>query len=280
MNMNMNIIPNLFIVGAPKAATTSIHSYISQHPDIFMTELKEPNYFSSIRKKGESTVNIRNDEEYIDLFSHSDSFKIRGESSTTYLYFKDVEKKIFTFNKHSKIIIILRDPVERALSHYLMDRDIIGQEEKSVEEALFDEGYTSANGFHGLSVNPYIWPSIYTKHIEKFINQFGKENVEIIIYEELMKNWQDGLKSIFVFLDVDDYKVENLEVKNQYRKFRYPLLKKLIPKKLISLILYNNKIEKYKFTDKEKKSLYNRFFQKDIESLEILLEKDLSIWKK
>lgn len=175
--------PNFFIVGAPKAGTTFLSYYLSQHPDIFMSEVKEPNYFSRIQKQGPSIV-YDDEDKYLQLFTKSKGESIIGEASTTYLYFKGTEDRIYNFNKEARILISLRNPVERAYSHYLMDRDKYGREKYPVNKVLLDEKYIPMYGFHGELVNPYIYPSKYFNHVRRYIKKFGRKKVKILLFEE------------------------------------------------------------------------------------------------
>ena len=148
--MENKIKPNLFIVGAAKAGTSALHAILSEHPNIFMSPVKEPNYFSSDllvdnfnseqKKKFKNEkiqflnngavrpchqLYVRNKTDYLRLFKDADSkVKYCGEASVSYLFSKIAAQKIKEFNPVSKIIIILRNPVERAFSHFLMDLKI------------------------------------------------------------------------------------------------------------------------------------------------------------
>ena len=114
----------IFIVGAPKAGTTSLYNYLNEHPEIVMSMKKETDYFSneSIEKQGMyyEKKRIMTLARYHSFFPVSEN-KIYGEASVSYLFYKDVPKKIKDYNDNGKIIVMLRNPVDRAFSHYLMD---------------------------------------------------------------------------------------------------------------------------------------------------------------
>ena len=107
--------PNLFIVGAAKAGTTTLYSYLEKHTQVYMPKdelYKEPAFFST---KGEKMGY----EKYIDIFkSSTDRHKYIGESSTAYLTDSSSAQNLYDYNQGSKIIIILRNPVNRAYSLY------------------------------------------------------------------------------------------------------------------------------------------------------------------
>jgi len=136
-------LPNFFIVGAAKSGTTSLYHHLCQHLDVFMSPVKEPHYFSrdvGVRSfKADDTksifANLRgyidfilksrfyilNFEKYKRLFSNVKNEKAIGEASVSYLVSKVAAEEIYKFNPDAKIIIILRNPVKRAFSHWLMD---------------------------------------------------------------------------------------------------------------------------------------------------------------
>lgn len=139
-------LPNFFIVGSAKSGTTSIYNYLKQHPDIFMSPIKETHYFSTdidsskFRPDYAANLNINIDswldgdqkkeifhafvkdwDKYLKLFKNSGNQKAIGEVTNSYLYSKEAAKNIRSKFPEGKIIMILRNPVERAFSHFLMD---------------------------------------------------------------------------------------------------------------------------------------------------------------
>src|SRR5437763_505157 len=101
--------PNLFVVGAPKAGTTSLWLYLDRHPDIWMAPVKEPQFFSGLWYDQDS---------YLRLFAPGARFKLRGEASPSYLAKAGVAEASKRVSPDARIVIMLRDPVERAYSKY------------------------------------------------------------------------------------------------------------------------------------------------------------------
>lgn len=99
--------PNFFIIGAPKCGTTSLYHYLKEHPNIFLSEIKEPDYFATDLNRS-----IKDREEYMKLFEGADNYKAIGEASTTYLYSDEAIENILEFNPEAKFIVMTRDPVE------------------------------------------------------------------------------------------------------------------------------------------------------------------------
>ncbi len=114
--------PNFFIVGVAKAGTTSLAAWLRQHPEVFISKLKEPRYFShDLADPGVHNV-VRSREAYLALFARSGRYKARGEASTSYFtHWRHVPERIKEVVPEARIIILLRDPVERAYSSYLND---------------------------------------------------------------------------------------------------------------------------------------------------------------
>ena len=115
---------DFFIVGAPKAGTTSLYHYLNEHLEVEMSSQKEPDYFSddALQEQGLYYGKNRIDtlDKYNNLFVNHQA-KLRGEGSVSYFFYDDVPNKIKKYNPDSKIIIMLRNPIDRAFSHYLMD---------------------------------------------------------------------------------------------------------------------------------------------------------------
>ena len=124
--------PNFFIVGAPKSATTSLHYYLGQHPDIFMSTEKEISYFFF----NESKRNVKGLKEYMKHFEDVKNEKVIGESTPAYLSSENAMKEIKEFSPKAKILISLRDPVEMLKSlhnQYLYNGD---EKIKDFEKAI------------------------------------------------------------------------------------------------------------------------------------------------
>jgi len=195
--------PNLFLVGAMKSATTSLHNYLDVHPEIFMTQdpWKEPNYFVE-----ELNYNKGLDW-YSSLFDNVQSEKVIGESSTDYTKapnYRDTHLKLHQFNPNAKILYVMRDPIERAISQYWWE----------VEYSA--EGRDMK---HGILENDWIMNcSYYAQQIKPYIDVFGRENVYTLTAEELISEPNRVMKEIFEWLGVStdiQLKDETLKVHNQ-----------------------------------------------------------------
>ena len=194
----MNRWPDFFIVGAPKAGTSSLYEYLKDVPGIFLSDRKEPNFFSRINSPKNFVLQpIRDKQEYLNLFAKAKEEDVIGEASTAYLSNPEAHNLIHEVNPNAKIIIILRDPVERAISSYLMIKKT-GKVDLSFRKEL-DKAILMYEG-NKTSSNLTLRKGFYSENIKKYWNIFGKEQVKILIFEEFIKNPKNTVEDIINFL--------------------------------------------------------------------------------
>jgi len=175
--------PNFFIVGAPRCGTTSLYEYLKNTSGVYMSPVKEPNYFSrSIIPDDYIFAPIRNEEQYLKLFSHVKDETAIGEASATYLADPEAPKLIHEKVPDTKIIAMLRNPTERAFSHFLYFQSI-GFEKRSFREAINN----NINKLDKTSGKDYIDAGIYSHQIERYFDVFGKKNVKTILFNDFKK---------------------------------------------------------------------------------------------
>ena len=163
--------PNLFIVGAPKAGTTSLWDHLNEVSEIYMSSEKEPNYFSSkiVAKKFRPWI-IRDKKKYLHLFEEGTNMKYVGEASTNYLADPDAPKLIHEVSPHAKIIISLRDPVERLFSHYSMSKSR-GRNDYSLSKQIdLELKYGVDPEKPRIGVKLY---SLYYENVQRYIDIFN-----------------------------------------------------------------------------------------------------------
>jgi len=267
--------PNFFIVGAGKAGTTSLHRYLKINPDIFMSVPKEPNYFNSatiITKNPKSLGFIRDKNEYLSLFEKGKDKKILGESTATYLFDPQAPKLIHEIVPNAKILITLRDPVERLFSEYLMKKN-----KNMIKNSFHDELDITMNKHKRSRLG--LKHGLYFHNVKRYLEVFGKKQVKIIIFEEFVKTPKETVEEIFKFLEVD-YDTKNF-IALVYRKF-YPLVHgnfiALFRRKFYSLV--HNKYDEKKFGEKPKisnaeRQILNEYYYEDVKKLEELLGQKL-----
>ena len=294
-------LPNLLIVGAAKSGTTSLHNYLKQHPEIFMSNHKEPHFLIN-KEIGENRIPkaVKTLNEYSSLFDGSDTFKYRGESSAMYLQFPNIAIKNIKkyLEKNIKIIIMLRNPIDRAFSGYQHVKRFNVDEELTFAQALdvCEDRY-----FKQTSLTPatrYIHIGMYYDFVKKFMHSFS-DQIHVIIYDDFITDTQNELSKVFSFLKVkkidvnitEKYMVGGWKWKNRF--FKNTFMKKSFLKKIIKIIapfkflrIFLNDLFKYLFTmpdDKMdisvRKKLQN-IYKNDVINLSKLLNRDLNFWIK
>lgn len=177
--------PNFFIIGAAKAGTTSLHAYLSAHPQIYLCEPKEPNFFV------EEGTWERGFAWYESLFKEAKTQRIIGEASVTYTWlpkYRGVAEKIWQYAPNARLVYILRDPIDRAISHYRYDVSL-GLEHETIKTALTDTGQ-------------YLSCSKYHMQLQPFARLFGMDSIYLMTLEALNSDPHTELKKLYRWLDL------------------------------------------------------------------------------
>ena len=292
--------PNFIIIGAMKAATTSIYTYLKQHPDIFMTKVKEPMFFNNFNQNtdfkvlGNKSKKVNSLLDYFSMFGSVKNESAIGEASPVYIY---NEKAPYLIKEHLpdvKIIAILRQPTDRAYSNFLHTKRADRENVNSFGQAIKIEKERISDNWSPLY--HYIQKGFYSVQLKRYYNLFPKENIKVYLFEDVVKNPKETLKDIFKFLNVD----ENIEIDVSkksnvsgtpkgilgfiLKKMRYY---NLMPKFAISDYLPTfiiNLLFKSVYKDTEKldsvlrKELTDKYYREEILKLEKLIDRDLSNW--
>jgi sulfotransferase family protein len=187
--------PNLFVVGVERAGTTSLWRYLSAHPDVFMSRVKEPSFLLD-----DPRVAVPTEAEYLALFAGRTE-PWRGEASPAYFYDAEVPGRIARVAPEARILAILRDPVERAYSaywHYVKFRFERRSFRQAVEEELAGD---YADREHDRRKD-YLARSRYPEPLRRFGGVFG-ERLHVLFLEELRTDPPNELAAVYRFLEVD-----------------------------------------------------------------------------
>ena len=198
--------PNLFIVGAPKCGTTAMHEYLSSHKQIFMSKEKEPFFFHVSDEADKQYRRYRGKpDKYLALFEKATHEQYFGESSPGYLYSEKATEEIFEFNPQSKILIMLRNPVDMLLSTYHHNRAMGLDRNKGFDEIITEEFRSLMDVDNGLSENKsrYLSRCKYFRHTYRYIKKFGKGNVHVVVYDDFKNDTEKTFKDVLVFLGLD-----------------------------------------------------------------------------
>jgi len=301
-----NRLPNFLIIGAARTGTTSLYYYLKQHPQIFMSPRKEPRFFAFEGKKEQKghfgsrplpSYSTRW-EEYIKLFDKVKDEKIIGEASTVYLYHPDAPKRIQRYLGESvTMVAILRNPIERAISHYMYNLRRGAEPGTTLEEAIKAEEDRIAQGwaefFH------YKRMGLYGQQLQRYFDIFRPDNIKVFLYEDFQKAPMSVVKQVFDFLKIESSFIPDMsKVYNVSGSSRFPLLsflirqtprpvkrlaKALLPGgiryKVVEWEMWRNvrPVQKLQISPEIRKSLLE-YYRQDILKLQELLDRDLSHW--
>lgn len=197
---------NFLIIGAQKAGTTALDSYLRQHPDITLSIKKEVHFFDN-EAFFQKEIDYK---EYHKNFPKNITTPIIGEATPIYMYWNQSVKRIWEYNSKIKLIILLRNPIERAYSHWNMEYSK-GKETLPFFEAIQKESERCKIASpHKHRVYSYIDRGYYTKQLKEVQKYFPQNQIFILKQEELIQNYQKALDKITLFLDISKFNFSEL----------------------------------------------------------------------
>lgn len=300
--------PNFFISGAPRCGTTALYSYLSEHPNIFMSEVKELNYFADDFPNVQK-IAFKSPNDYLQLFKDAgDRHLAVGEASPFYLFSTVAFQNMRAFNPEARVILSLRNPVEFIQSYHQLNLSLLREDEPDLARAwdlqdLRRKGQHLPKSAREPELLMYGEVGQFSKYVERLFKVFPREQVKIILLEDLASDTKGVYEDILEFLNVpsdgrtDFQKVNaNFENKSQFlaKLFHPPQPVYQLFMKTISLLgigfmkkvsVIYNRIERLNTTQSSRMAmdpvLRSRLleqFRMDIENLAELIERDLSRW--
>lgn len=301
------MLPNFLIIGAAKSGTTSLYNYLRQHPQIYMSYIKEPNFFAYPPNNNWNSINtpdihwlkenpklgIRNLVHYEALFEKIRDEVAFGEASVIYLHSYYAPIRIYHHIPKVKLIAILRHPADRAYSNYLHNVRDGKHKSSDFAEALAKEANPILFGKTRQLV--YQYQGFYYQHLQRYFQQFSKEQIRVYLYEDLQKNIQQLLKSIFEFIEVEASFIPDTSIRHQSTGFPKnrvlqniiegskpirDLIRPLIPEKWRDIVYFsiqNRNLTKPSLSPEIRAQLI-QVYQEDILNLQDLIQRDLSHW--
>lgn len=313
------LLPSFIVLGAVKAGTTSLYNYLGQHPEIQMSSSNWPRYFhvadgapdfdalasrfgDDLREESEARYHMmcppsvpREIADYATMWTNGSS-RVMGEISPTYLHDADVCTRIAERIPHARLIAVLRNPVERAYSHFVMDRRRGWETTPEFDDALAAEPADADAFWWGRS--QYVRHGLYANSIRQYRDAFAPDQLKIMFYDDLIADPDAYLREMFEFIGVDpDVKIDNSAryhrglVKSQTLKSRllytqFPgkqFLKRHLPSATREKI--KGRIENATHAEPMPMSLATRarltnVFRDDVHALQSLVDRDLSHWLK
>lgn len=262
--------PNYLLIGATRCGTTWLGKNLMLHPQVFMPSQKEIHFFNRHYDKGIDW--------YFDIFEHATE-KAIGEATPGYLYHEHIPELIRKDCPDVKLIVCLRDPVERAYSHYWYREDerraqnIVTTFEDKIQQTprLIEEG-------------------LYARKLKKYLELFDKDKLLILFNDDLKRDPEGYLKKVFEFLEVDtEFKspLLNKKLNVSASKIGRARILYYLQKALNKLGIYSlakavdsmNRKEIPPINPSTRKMLIEKFYLDDINELEKISGKDLSTWK-
>jgi hypothetical protein len=263
---------NFMIIGAARSATTSLCNILATHPDVCFSSIKEPQFFSNDNWRDHI-------EQYHALFKKTAS--VYGEGSTNYTKYPffnvSIPADIYEYNPDMKFIYMMRHPVDRMVSHY---------------KFAVERGYTNKEIDLELNSNEiYIETSKYYSQIKRYIDQFGKDNIKLVLFNDFINDQKKIMQEVVDFIGIPSYEsFSNLAHANKswtgvigHKKYDAP--KSFFDKINKAVHIFSRRLrtrpnlEKAALSSETKKKIINELEQ-DIHLLEKLMNKDLSSWLK
>lgn len=295
-------LPNFFIIGAPKCGTTSLSHWLSEHPQIYFSPVKEPFYYST-----DILQKFRKWDEYINLFKDAEEAHLAvGEGSTIYLFSQVAVNKIESIFDQPRYIIMLRDPVEMAYSLHEQQCYCFNENISNFNAAW----HLSQQRRAGRKVPPgckspqlldYQNFCLLGEQVERLLSIVPRNRIHVILLDDIRDNVRSEYQRTLAFLGVNDDGRDNFPVYNRAKKWRnkwqgrlvrlitkniswLKYKKRVIPKRsfgFINLLKRNTlMIQKRPLMEEQLRKELKKFYIDDVKKLGEILDRDLlSLWK-
>jgi hypothetical protein len=216
-------LPDFAIVGAPRSGTTFMYEYLSAHPRVFMSPVKEPNFFDTDLDSGsylDSLSFMRERDRYRALYASAKPDQLTGEASTWYLFSREAAANLYAANPQAKVIAMLRDPVEMLYS--LHERRMYGGSEdlKSFADALAAEPDRAAGRripLRARNVKALQYRAVgrYAEQLERYVERFGREAVHVVVFDDFRADPAAAYRGVVEFLGLSPIELPELRVVNE-----------------------------------------------------------------
>ena len=266
-------MPNFLIIGAPRGGTTWIAKNLMEHPDVYMPLCKEVHFFDRSYDKGM--------DHYASFFAEAENKIAVGEATPEYLYVPEVASRIYKELPNAKLIVSLRNPVERLYSRYWHAKARYPENANiSFEDKIRQKPVMIEEGF-------------YFDHLMRYYNLFPRTQILVLLYDDLEKSPHDFLRSIFSFLGIDegfmssylDLKINSAASKKYVGKsqFLWNLYRVLMRLRFFSVAKVIESLNRNEYPPMKvetKKWLVNEVYGEKNRLLQSLIGRDLSAWSR
>ena len=293
---------DFFIVGAPKCGTTALAVYLNDRPDIVMTESKEPHFFATDIPGYREVTSI---DDYLGLFGDFTGTELLGDASVFHLYSSEALKNILDFNSHSKIIAMLRNPVDLAYSFH---SQMLYTGDESIEN--FEDAWRAIDDRRlGLRIPTrcrdrklLLYDEVVRlgRQVQELYKTFPKEQVRLILFDDFVSNTSEVYAQVVEFLALPQISRTDFPRLNQNRRHRSKTMADLLfnksrflkrPVRLfkkmfgVKEIGFLRRLRRLETKHEDRPPLCPRFrsellegMSDDVRLLETLIERDLSHW--
>jgi len=203
------VLPNFFLLGAARSGTTTLARALGQHPQVFVSRIKEPKYLAraELRRPFEGpsdqqTPPVDSHQGYLDLFREVEDEAAIGEASVVYLYCRSAIDEVARLSPAARMIVILRDPIARAFSNY----NSLRRPERRLEPCESFLEAVDAEPERLAAWHPrwhYLARSFYHAQLSPWVERFGRERFLFLLYDDLVADPDALVRSCFDFLEVD-----------------------------------------------------------------------------
>ncbi len=303
-------LPNFLIIGAAKSGTTSLANYLKQHPQVFIAPSnKEPNFFiveglelppfsgpadSATLYEKIYKYSVTDVDSYRSLFQEVSHEKAIGEASVPYLYFPQAAERIKKYIPDVRMLVVLRNPIDRLYSHYLMVREKYLLEPLELAQAIAQEEERIRNNW-GWDWH-YVSMGMYYNQLKLYLDLFDREQIKVFLYEDFCLDPVGVVQAIYRHIGVDDTFVPDISKRNKVSYASRSLmlnrllnssnrlgsdLKRLLPKTLYKrFIFYSNRWNSIPVPPmaSDIRERLKALFREDIIKLQDLIRRDLSAW--
>jgi hypothetical protein len=231
--------PDFFIVGAPRAGTTAMFDYLAQHPRVFASRIKEPQFFARDLDSGsylESVTFMRDKQKYLGMFEGARPDQLAAEGSTWYLYSKVAAAGIKEANPDARIIVMIRHPVQMLYSLHGRRLYAGSEDIASFTDALAAEpDRREGRRIPAKSRNPkallYHDVGRFGEQLERYYDTFGKDRVHVIVFDDFTADTPGEYRKVLQFLGIDDGFAPDFKVINAGAARRSQTVQRLLMSK-------------------------------------------------
>ena len=277
------MLPNTFIAGVQKCGTTALHHLLGQHPDVFFPRAPQEIHFFDVEKNFRKGLDW-----YESLFSDWSGQRVVAQTSPLYLFEPKVPGRIHAVVPHARFIVILRNPVDRAYSHYWHEVKH-GAEKLSFEDALEREQDRIRQGFEERRHFSYASRGEYASQLSRYLEYFPRERILTLRFEDLAQDVDELLRRCADFLEVDVGGFSEARrqhgVRNTAGMPRSPLahalgrkLGRRFPRLGHAIAHWNLKPTKYEAMKGDTRKALERRFEDDIRRTALLTGMELGAW--